>query len=66
MGFMFEFKEKEVEFLLTRENLELSHEDMEFLDAVFPVTRNSAIRKRSPVEALGPSTPMPLRKRLCQ
>lgn len=65
MDFMFEFEENEVDFLLTSENLELSHEDEEFLDAVFPITGHSVIGN-SPMEASGPSTPMPLYKRFCQ
>ncbi|KAF6136735.1 hypothetical protein GIB67_020057 [Kingdonia uniflora] len=36
MGFMFDFKDEAVEFLLTRENLELYEEDNEFLTSAFP------------------------------
>ncbi|OMO50900.1 hypothetical protein CCACVL1_30168 [Corchorus capsularis] len=60
IGFMFEFKEDAVKFLLIKENLELFVEDTEFLNAEF----GKRTHPRS--EQLGPLTPVPSSKKRCQ
>ncbi|KMT19054.1 hypothetical protein BVRB_1g014530 [Beta vulgaris subsp. vulgaris] len=62
MGFLFEFQEHSVQFMLTIENIEVLVEDEEFLAAAFPVARGSSasgIRKRASTqrEVLAPLTP---------
>lgn len=52
IGFMFEYKEDAVEFLLIKENLELYDEDTEFLSAAF------GKQKHPRTEQLGPLTTM--------
>ncbi|OMP11622.1 hypothetical protein CCACVL1_00391 [Corchorus capsularis] len=60
IGFMFEFKEDAVEFLLIKESLKLFVEDTEFLNAEF----GKRTHPRS--EQLGPLTPIPSSKKRCQ
>ncbi|CAL8101226.1 unnamed protein product [Prunus armeniaca] len=69
MGYMFNFNENEVEFLLMKDNLELLVEDVKFLDSAFLSSRETTVtavyRKRAhkKLEQLGPSTPMPACKK---
>ncbi|XP_068313767.1 uncharacterized protein [Pyrus communis] len=67
MGFMFDFSEGEVDFLLMNENLELFVEDEQFLDAAFITSgelgRVYEKRLGTKLEQLGPSTSMPLCKK---
>ncbi|CAN6583023.1 unnamed protein product [Malus baccata var. baccata] len=67
MGFMFDFSEGEVDFLLMNENLELFVEDEQFLNAAFDTSgelgRVYEKRSGTKLEQLGPSTSMPLCKK---
>ncbi|KAM1773600.1 hypothetical protein ACFXTI_043095 [Malus domestica] len=67
MGFMFDFSEGEVDFLLMNENLELFVEDEQFLHAAFDTSgelgRVYEKRSGTKLEQLGPSTSMPLCKK---
>ncbi|PRQ46163.1 putative histidine kinase-like ATPase domain-containing protein [Rosa chinensis] len=67
-GFMFDFNEKEVDFWLMRENLELPMEDKEFLSAAFLSSTELVRGKRASMETeeSGPSTAMPSCKKLRQ
>ncbi|KAM5559542.1 hypothetical protein ABKV19_020949 [Rosa sericea] len=62
MGFMFDFIENEVDFLLMKENLELYMEDEQFLDSAFVTSGKTGLvyRKRSCKQSqqFDPSTPM--------
>jgi len=62
MGFMLEFQEQLMQFLLIRENMEVSIEDEEFLAVVFPVVRGElhySPAKQCSAEqvSVGPLTP---------
>ncbi|XVE95086.1 hypothetical protein REPUB_Repub02eG0066000 [Reevesia pubescens] len=60
IGFMFDYKEDAVDFLLIKENLELFVEDAEFLNDAF----GKRTHPRS--DQLGPLTPIPSSKKRCQ
>ncbi|KAK9948530.1 hypothetical protein M0R45_004101 [Rubus argutus] len=63
MGFVFDFIENEVDFLLMKENLELFMEDEQFLDSAFVSSGKPGLvyRKRSckKSQKFDPPTPMP-------
>ncbi|KAL6296081.1 hypothetical protein ACE6H2_004223 [Prunus campanulata] len=69
LGYVFDFNDNEVEFLLMKENAELLVEDVKFLDSAFPLSGETTVtavyRKRAhkKLEQLGPSTPMPACKK---
>ncbi|PON65581.1 hypothetical protein PanWU01x14_115930 [Parasponia andersonii] len=65
MGFMYEFKEDSVDYLLVKENLELFVEDIEFLGAAFMGTKQS-VKRTVKSEHVAPSTPLPPCKLLCR
>ncbi|POO03753.1 Histidine kinase-like ATPase, C-terminal domain containing protein [Trema orientale] len=65
MGFMYEFKEDSVDYLLVKENLELFVEDIEFLGAAFMGTKQS-VKRTVKSEHVAPSTPLPPCKKLCR
>ncbi|WCJ20279.1 DNA binding ATP binding [Euphorbia peplus] len=67
MGFMFDFEEEAVDFLLTKANMELSKEDEDFLGKEFSSPGQSASsfgrHSGSVLELSGPSTPVALCKK---
>jgi sacsin len=68
MAFMFDFNEKEVDFLLMKENLQLLVEDEQFLAAVFiSVGEHERVYQKRPhnkTEQAGPPTEMVAFKKL--
>ncbi|XP_062118267.1 uncharacterized protein LOC133831877 [Humulus lupulus] len=62
MGFMYEFKEDSVDYLLVRENLEILNEDDKFLASAFLAAKQSGKR----TEEVVPNTPLTPCKKVCR
>ncbi|XP_074280401.1 uncharacterized protein LOC141605501 [Silene latifolia] len=62
LGLVYDFEEDAVEFLITRENLELVSEDERFLDSAFP--SDQPLVEAGSSKRFCPLTPMPRSKKL--